>query len=100
MEHLLGSHLEDHIGMSAHPDAALCNFAQQRVEIGAVASLMDRVNPDEQAIESGKLRADGVDDLVLVNHRFCVDIDMSERREDGLEAARLARGAAALHFIA
>src|SRR5262249_28369118 len=49
MEHLLGAHLEDHIGMGAHPDAARRDLAQQCVEIGAVAPLVDGVDPDEHA---------------------------------------------------
>ena len=53
MEHLLGAHFENHIGMGAHPHAARRNFAQQRVEIGAVASLVNRVDPDEHSIERG-----------------------------------------------
>src|SRR5215470_18929707 len=100
MEHLLGAHLEDHVGMGAHPGAACHDLAQQRVEIDAVAPLVNRVDPDEHAIERGELCARGIEDIVLVDYRFRIDADIGERREDGLEPAGLWRGAAARRFIA
>ena len=86
--------------MGAHPDAARRDFAQQRVEIGAVAPLVDGIDPDEHAIKRGELCAHGVNDIVLVDHRFRIDANVGERREDGLEPAGLWRGAAARRFIA
>src|SRR6516225_5353830 len=100
MEHLLGAHFEDHIGMGAHPRAAPRDLAQQRIEIGAVSALVNRVHPYKHAIERGELCAHGVDDIVLIDHGFCVDTDIGERREDGLEPAGLWRGTAARCFIA
>src|SRR6516162_460707 len=100
MEHLLGAHFEDHIGMGAHPRAAPRDLAQQRIEIGAISALVNRVHPYEHAIERGELCAHGVDDIVLIDHGFCVDTDIGERREDGLEPAGLWRGTAARCFIA
>ena len=41
MEHLLGAHLEDHVEMSADPNAARRDFAQQRVEMGAAAPFVN-----------------------------------------------------------
>ncbi len=86
--------------MGAHPDAARRDLAQQRVEIGAVAPLVNRVDPDEHAIERGELCAHGVEDIVLVDHRFRFDADIRERGEDGLEPAGFWRGAMARRFIA
>ena len=86
--------------MSAHPDAARRDLAQQRVEIGPVAPLVNRVDPDEHAIERGELCAHSVEDIVLINHRFGIDADIGERREHGLEPAGLRRGIAARRFIA
>jgi hypothetical protein len=100
MQHLLGAHLEDHIGMGAHPDAACRDLAQQRVEIGAVAPVVNRVDPDEHAVKRGELRAHGVEDIVLVDHRLRIDAEIGERREDGLEPAGLRHGTAARRFIA
>jgi hypothetical protein len=100
MQHLLGPHLEDHIGMGAHPDAAPRDLAQERVEIGAATPLVNRVDPDEHAIEHGELYARGVKDIVLVDHRFRIDADIGQCREDAPEPARLWRGTAAGRFIA
>ena len=42
-----------------------------------------------------QVAARGVEDVVLVNHRFRIDADIGKRREDGLEPAGLwCRGAA------
>ena len=76
--------------MGAHPDAARRDLAQQRIEIGAVAPLMNRIDPDENAIERGELCA-GFENIVLVDHRFGIDADIGKRREDGLEPAGLWR---------
>jgi hypothetical protein len=100
MEYLLGAHLEDHVGMGADPNAACRDLAQQRVEMGAIAALMNRVYPDEHAIERSQLCPHSVEDIVLVDQRFRIDADIAERREDGLEPASLWRGAPARRFIA
>ena len=100
MEDLLGPHLEDHIWMSTHPDAARRDLAQQRVEIGTVAPLVNRVDPDQHAIERGELRPHGLEDVVLIDHRLRIDTDISECREDSLEPACSRRGAAARRFVA
>src|SRR5438309_12050220 len=71
--------------MGAHPYAARRDLAQQRVEVGAAAPLVNRVDPDEHAIERGELCAHGVEDVVLEDHRFRIDADIGERGEDGLE---------------
>src|SRR5262249_45455449 len=76
------------------------DLAQQRVETGAIAPLVNRVDPDEDAIERGELRAHGVEDIVLVDHRFRIDTDMGERREHGLEPAGVRRRTTARRFIA
>ncbi len=86
--------------MGAHPDTARRDLAQQRVEIGAVASLVNWVDPDQHAIERGELGPHGVADIVLVDHRFGRDADIGERRKDGLEPAGVRRGTAALRLIA
>jgi hypothetical protein len=45
--------------------------------------------------------AHDVEDIVLVDHRFRIDANVSERREDGLEPTTICRGgAAASSFIA
>jgi hypothetical protein len=86
--------------MGADPNAARRDLAQQRVEMGAVAPLVDRIDPDEHAIERSELRAHGVEDIVLVDHRLRIDTGISERREDGLEPTGIWRATAARRFIA
>jgi len=48
--------------MSAHPHAARRDLAHQRIEIGTVSTLVNRIYPDEHAIERGELCAHGVED--------------------------------------
>jgi hypothetical protein len=86
--------------MGAHPNATRRHLAQQRIEIGAVASFVNRVDPNEYAIARGEPCADGVDDVVLVHDRVCIDANIGKRSENGLKPAGLGRGAAAHRFIA
>src|SRR5437588_8218126 len=86
--------------MGAHPHATRCDLAQQRIEIGAVASLVNRVDPDKHAIERGELCAQGVEDIVLIDDRFRIDPYIDERSEYGLEPAGLWGGTATRRFIA
>ncbi len=100
MKHLLGAHLEDHIGVGAHPEAARRYLAEQRVKNGAVAPLVNRIDPDEHTIEPEELCAHGGEDIVLVDHRFRIDADIGERRDDNFETAGLQRCIVAGRFIA
>jgi hypothetical protein len=86
--------------MGAHPDAARRDLAQQRIEMDAVPPIVNRVDPDEHAIECDEPCTHGVEDIVLVDHRFRIGAGIGERREDGFEPAGLRRGAAARRFIA
>jgi hypothetical protein len=100
MEYFLGSHLLNHIGMGAHPDATRRDIAQQGVKIGAVAPFVNRVDPDKHTIEPGELCAHGVEDIVLIDNRLRIHANVGERREDGLEPAALWRSATPRGFIA
>src|SRR4029077_187912 len=99
MEHLLGAHFEDHIGMGAHPHAARRDLTQQCVEIGAVTPLVNRIDPDEYAIKSGEPWARAVEDIVLIDYRFRIDTDLGERCEHGPEPAGLGRDTAARRLL-
>jgi hypothetical protein len=61
---------------------------------------VNRVDPDEYAIELGELCAHGVEDIVLVNHRFHIDADVGECCEDGLKPTGVWHGTTACHFVA
>ena len=78
--------------MGAHPDAARRDLAQQRVEICAVAPLVNRVDPDEHAIERGEPCAHGVEDIVLVDHRLRFDATSASAAKTALN--RLVSGVA------
>ena len=78
----------------------LAESREAALEFSAVATLVNRIDPDEYAIERGELCAHGVKDVIFVDHRLRIHADMGERREDGLEPAGLWRGPVALHFIA
>ena len=56
-EHLLGRQPRDHVRVGADPDAGPGDLAQQRVERRAVEPLLDRVHPDEHAVEAEQLIA-------------------------------------------
>ena len=86
--------------MGTDPNAAHCDLAEQRVEAGAVAPFVNRIDPDEHAIECRELCVHGVEDIVLVDHRFRIDADIGERSENGLEPAARWRSAAARRFAA
>src|SRR5262245_33046715 len=61
---------------------------------------MNRVDPDEYAIDRLELTAHRVEDIVLIDHWFRIDAGIGERREDRLEPAGICRGAAARCFVA
>jgi hypothetical protein len=85
--------------MCAHPDTVRGDFTQEGVEPGAVAPFVDGIDPYEHAIKRGELSAHGVEDIILVDHRFGVDANVAERREDSLEPAGLWRRVAARRCI-
>ena len=86
--------------MRTHPDAARRDVAQQRVEIDAVAPLMNRIDPDQHAIDRGELGAHGVENIVFIDHRLGIDAKRGQRCEDGGEPAGLGSDATACRFIA
>src|SRR5262249_10505076 len=100
MKHLLGTHFEDHIWVSAHPYAAHCDLAQQLVKVGTIAPIVNRIDPDKHAIERRELCADGVKDIVLIDDRFRIDANIGKRREHGLEPVGLWRGTEARRLVA
>ena len=86
--------------MGAHPDAARRNLAQQRIEFGSITPLVNWINPDEHTIDCGELCAHGAENIILIDHRFGIDADVSERREDSLEPAAICRGTTASSLVA
>ena len=60
---------------------------EQHVEARAVASVHDRVDPDEYAVELREPCPHGVEDIVLIDHWLRIHPDVGECGEDGLELA-------------
>jgi hypothetical protein len=75
--------------VSAHPHAGVADLAKQRVEPGAVAPLLDRVHPHEDAIQAQELVANLLDPLVRVDDRNSAYAQPGERREHAAESATL-----------
>jgi hypothetical protein len=86
--------------MRHHPDAPRRDIAQQGVKIGAVAPLVNRVDPDKHTIEPGELSEHNVEDIVLIDNGFRIHANIGKRREDGLEPTGLWRSATPRGFIA
>ncbi|GGI32767.1 hypothetical protein GCM10010987_71060 [Bradyrhizobium guangdongense] len=78
--------------MRAHPDALRGDVAQQGVEAGTVSTVLDRVDPDQHAIHSEQLLADGVREALVVNRWLSFDADGIKRREHVGEATSFRGG--------
>ena len=76
--------------MCAHEDARGRYLAKQRVEDGAIAAVLDRIHPDENAIGGEELPADRVAVVVVVRRRRGNRTKRGERIEHAGETARLA----------
>ena len=77
--------------------AQLVTFDGVLVWVNPIHEGRNRANLDALLRE---VAAHGVEDIVLVDHRFRIDADFAERGEDSLKPARLWRGIAARLFIA
>ena len=73
-QHLLGAHRVDDVGMGGHPDSGLGGLAEQGVELAAGGAVLDRVHPDQQAIQRQQLGANILDRVVGIHDRFRVDV--------------------------
>ncbi|MHC2589447.1 hypothetical protein ACVIG9_003503 [Bradyrhizobium ottawaense] len=100
VEHLLDAHLQDHVGMGAHPRSLRRDVAQQGIELGARLALVDRIDPDQHAVSREQLVADCVGKAFVVDHGVRVDAEGGEGLEDADEAAVLRRRVAARGGIA
>ena len=76
--------------MGAHPHAPRRDFAEQGVQFRAVATLVNRIDPNEHAIKRGEPCAHGVGNVVLVDHGLRIhesDRDLWPKLAVGFEAA-------------
>jgi hypothetical protein len=86
MENFLHAHLEGDAGMRADPDALLRHVAQHRVQHNTVASLRERINPNENAIGVQQSRAYFVRHFLSVDGRPRMDTDGCEYFERARKA--------------
>ena len=60
-ENVLGTHLRDHVGMGAHEHAGGCDVGQHLVQVRPVATIDDRIDPDQHAVDAHELLAQPLD---------------------------------------
>src|SRR5262249_4687691 len=100
VENLLGAHLEDHVGMGAHPRPARRNVAQQGVEHGARPAGIERIDPDEHAVEAEELVAHLVREGLVEHGGRGVDAGPAQLLEDVVIAIVVRRRRAARLAVA
>src|SRR5262249_42012087 len=90
VEHLLGSHLHDRVGMRAYPRSRGCDLSKQRVERHAIEVAADRIDPDEHRIESGQVSGELAGCVFAVEHGLDREAGLGHRGEDRLESRVIA----------
>jgi hypothetical protein len=70
VEHLLDAHLENNVGVGAHPYSVRGNVPQQGVKPRSVLAPAQRVDPDEHAVHGEEARADCFLHLFGIQHGF------------------------------
>src|ERR1700722_3681145 len=89
VEYLLDAHLEDDVGMCADPRALRRDLAKQRVERHTCFALMDRIDPDQDAIHREQFVPDRVGEGFVVDDGTGSDTNSGKCFEDGDEGAVL-----------
>ena len=100
VEDFLHAHLEDHVGMRADPRAAGRDIAQQRIEHGARLAGVERIDPDEHAVDPEELVADLVGEGLVEYGRLgvgCRSGSVPRTRGDSDCSAASPRGASPGH---
>ena len=75
--------------MSADPRAAPGDIAQQRVEFGAVLSVVKRINPHQHAVGREKLLAHLRGKRLVVHRRLGLDAERRQFFKDAVKAVVL-----------
>ena len=91
IEHLLDAHLENDVGMGAHPDTTRSDFLQQRVEPRSVLARDERVDPDEHAVGGEETHADLFFRLLGINDQFGHETDVVEGRDNKMVSRLIER---------
>src|SRR5690242_16738183 len=85
--------------MGADPDTSRRYIAEESVQLHSVAPLVNWVDPDQHAVDRGKLTAHGLDDVILVDRGFSSDAGISKRFENGFESTGFGYGCLPRLFI-
>ena len=80
-------HGRDRVGVGRDPDTLVCYVAEQRVEVGAVGAVLDRVDPDDDAVEAEQLVADLVHVVVVVDDCLGFGSQLGEAVEERSEGS-------------
>src|SRR6266550_2864231 len=89
VEDVLDAHLQNDIRMRADPRTLQSDLAQQRVERGARLTLVDGIDPDQDAVHREQLVADRVGKAFVVDRWAGLDAGSGQCLEDTDEAAVL-----------
>jgi hypothetical protein len=100
MQDLLYAHLEDDVRVRADPRTARRHIAQQRVKHRARLALVNRIDPDQHAIDLQELLAHLVCHVIGKHRRLGLDAGICQLLEHAMEAVVLRRGSAACVTIA
>src|SRR4029077_3561607 len=68
-EHLLRPQLSNHRRVSGDPHTSGCHIEKQRVEIRAIGPVLNRIDPDEYAVQLQQLVSSLLDGTVLEHDR-------------------------------
>jgi hypothetical protein len=90
-EHVLRTQLHDHIGMRADEDAGARDVAQHGVQRSTRMSVVDRIDPDQRAVDPQQLVAQLVCLHQVVDRGLRVDALRGESGEQGGKAVVLTR---------
>jgi hypothetical protein len=82
-EDFLGPHLQDRVGMGAHPYTLGRDVTQHGVEFRAIIAASDGIHPHERAVESKEPRSHLVGRVVVVRGKFRDQAHLGESIEDG-----------------
>jgi hypothetical protein len=100
VQDLLDAHFENHVRMRADPWTHGGDVAQQRIELLARLAVLDRVDPDQHAVDRRELRANLLDHVVGIDGRLGVDAERLKFFEDAMIAIVLRRGRSAHGAVA
>ncbi len=85
--------------MGADPRTLRRDLAQQQIERRARLALMDRIDPDQNAVHGQQLVADEIGECLVIDDGIGLDAGSSERFEDANETTVLWRRLAARRGI-